>query len=117
MLREHKAHFVTKKEFPSHLVLTCEKDSIPTTHSPQCQKVYDEVLAFHTQPMVHLADYTNLQLKEAFGINHFHTLVGYEETFIRYVVTLKRYIKHLRQYGYEVEADSLLTYLKEKKWL
>ncbi|MGL5677113.1 MAG: hypothetical protein ACRDDX_11905 [Cellulosilyticaceae bacterium] len=111
---EQEANFCTKKDFPSTLLLTFEKDKIPYVANPQCENIFNQLMAFKDQPMVNLSSYTNLQLKKQFGMNHFTTLVTYEETYNVFLETLYKYALCLYEQYYTQEAIDLIHYLIEK---
>lgn len=114
---EHEAQFITKKDFPMHLVLTCDTHPIPSTSTPACQELYEELLTFNQKPMANLTHYTNLQLKTLYGMNHFYTLVAYEDCLLRYIACLKRYLQLLNDYHHTEEAQQLATYMNQNNLL
>lgn len=115
--REQQANFITKKDFPSWLLLTFEKDNIPSVENSLCQNHFTKLMRFVGKPMVDLSGYNNIELKEQFGINHFAKLVQYEETFFVFIEALYQYALSLEEQHYLTESKLLLEYMLEKKWL
>lgn len=113
---EHEASFITKKSFPSEILLTFEKDKIPYVENLTCKNYYLTLCKFEKRSMVDLSEYTNLDLKKTYGINHFSTLVQYEETFFEYVECMYKYALCLEEAHYYQESKNLLEYMLSKGW-
>lgn len=108
---ERHASFHTKKVLPCHLLLTFDKDNIPLVDETNCELCYKRVMDFENRPMVCLKDYTNLQLKQTFGINHFHKLIAYEEAYHLFTEAILAYALCLRDEGFMKESTLLLEYM------
>ncbi len=114
--RDHQANFITKREFPSFLLLTFEKDNIPYIPQLADENLYERIMSFHGKPMVDLSSYSNVELKEQFGINHFNKLVQYEECFFFFCSALYDYGVLLQKEHHIEEARQLASYAIAQEW-
>lgn len=110
LIEEHRANFITKKNLPNELLLHIDSDQIPPNTSTECEGLFQQVVRQSTLPMVNLSQYTNLQLKQTFGVNHLDTLIQYEQNYISFLQTLTAYGIALHNAGYIQDSIQSLEY-------
>lgn len=88
--REAKANHTRKKDI-SHLpLLNVQEAEIPITNSNDEVILYyiDQLRQIIKTPMIDLSEYSNTDLKLAYGVANFKTLSEYDENYNTFLVTL-----------------------------
>jgi tetratricopeptide (TPR) repeat protein len=105
---EHHALFARKKELPETLFIKADCKSIPAVNDDDCIELYHQIVKYCNYKMTNLKGYTNLELKEAYGIAHFENITCYEKNYLTFMDILVNYGSILYEKGYTKEAVSVL---------
>lgn len=118
--REEEANHTRKKDI-SHLPLLEVKESeIPMTDSTDESILYyiDHIREIIKMPMIDLSEYSNTDLKLAYGVANFNTLSEYDENYNTFLLTLSNLARSYSRAGlYEKAKDcfELALYYGSKK--
>ena len=107
--REQAAAFARKKEIPDDFYIKVDFSKIPITVHEACDSYYRKVASCKNLKMVHLKGYSNLELKESFGVEHFENLAGFEKNYLTFMDILVKYGSILYENGFIKEAEVTLT--------
>lgn len=111
---EREASFCTKKLFPSALLWVIDFDKIPQVIHSACKESYGKLLRFKELPLADLRQYSNLELKQKFGVNHLNRLIDAEQSYLECMNALTHYGVCLKEAGFNTESISVLEYTLEK---
>lgn len=108
--KERVASSIRKQPIPESLFLKVDFAVYPEVHDTNCIASYNELLSFKSRQMVNLKGYTNLDLKEIFGVGHLDLLTNYERNYLEFMDISCKYAHTLYEYGYIKEAQTVLEY-------
>ncbi len=106
--KELKAQFTRKKEIPSSFFISIDPARILFVNHSACKTLYEQVLTLSKRKMTNLKAYTNLQLKESYGIAQFEQLITYEKNYLTFMDILVKYGTIVYENGYVQEAKAVL---------
>lgn len=108
--REEEANHTRKKDI-SHLPLLEVKESeIPMTDSDDESILYyiDHICEIIKRPMIDLSEYSNTDLKLAYGVANFNTLSEYDENYNTFLLALSNLARAYSRAGLYKEAKDCL---------
>ena len=108
LTQEFNALFTRKKEIPKSLFIQISLEDIPLIKDPECKLLYDQVMLHGKYKMSNLKGYTNLDLKQLYGISQFDDLVQYEKNYLTFMDILVKYGSILYEKAFICEAKSVL---------
>lgn len=106
--REAEANNTRKKDI-SHLPLLCVKESeLPRIHTENESVLYyiDHIREIIKTPMIDLSEYSNTDLKLAYGVGNFKLLSEYDENFSNFLLALTNLARACTEAGLLPEAES-----------
>lgn len=113
--REEEANRTRKKDI-SHLPLLSVKESeIPTVATSEDTITYyiGQIQNIIKEPMLDLSEYSNTDLKLAYGVGNFKTLSDYDENFNSFLMNLSNLARAYAKSGfYEQARDTYLLALR-----
>lgn len=88
--REEEANHTRKKDISSLPLLQAEQIQIPMTNSDDESVLYyiDQLREIIKSPMIDLSEYSNTDLKLAYGVANFKTLSEYDENYHSFLLSL-----------------------------
>ncbi len=109
--REDKANHTRNKDISELPFFEVKKDQIPlpTAEDENIRYYQEQVLSCLKAPMMNLSQYTNTDLKLAYGIGNFKTLSDYDENYNAFLMNLSNLGKAYLTAGFQNEAEK--TYL------
>lgn len=108
--RERKANHTRKKDI-SHLpVLHVKETELPTIHTENESVLYyiDHIQKIIKHPMLDLSEYSNTDLKLAYGVGNFKVLCEYDENFNHFLLALTNLARACSDAGLYHEAEQTL---------
>lgn len=108
LTQEFNALFTRKKEIPESLFIKIPLKDIPLIKDPECKLLYDQLMLYGDNKMSNLKGYTNLDLKQLYGISQFDNLVQYEKNYLTFMDILVKYGSILYEKAFIYEAKSVL---------
>ncbi|MDO5522230.1 MAG: hypothetical protein Q4G58_17175 [bacterium] len=125
MQTEKKAQVAREKDISNLDYITVPLHTLPIQKGVDCSldEYIDSLLTISNKPIVNLSNYTNTELKLAYGIANFDLLSEYDENYFSLIHTLtsygcslyetKRYedAKNILEYAVSIGSDIKLTFL------
>ena len=110
--REEKANHTRNKDFSDLPMFVPERDSIPMpeTTDENARYYQNKVLECLELPMMNLSQYTNTDLKLAYGVGNFKTLSNYDDNFNKLLMNLSNLGNAYSHIGMHDEAASVFRY-------
>lgn len=109
--REAKANYTRKKDI-SHLpLLEVRETDIPMINSTDDSILYyiDQLRQIIKSPMIDLSEYSNTDLKLAYGVGNFKTLSEYDENYNTFLATLSNLARSYSNAHLYEEAKTCYT--------
>lgn len=113
--REALANSTRKKDISDLPLIRVEEKEIPfiETQEESIITYIGQLRQIIQEPMADLSDYSNTDLKLAYGVANFKTLSEYDENFNTFLVTLTNLARSYERNGYHEQArDTYLTALR-----
>lgn len=113
--REALANSTRKKDLSDLPLIRVEEKEIPfiETQEESIITYIGQLRQIIQEPMADLSDYSNTDLKLAYGVANFKTLSEYDENFNTFLVTLTNLARSYERNGYHEQArDTYLTALR-----
>ena len=113
--REALANSTRKKDISDLPLIRVEEKEIPfiETQEESIITYIGQLRQIIQEPMADLSDYSNTDLKLAYGVANFKTLSEYDENFNTFLVTLTNLARSYERNGYhEQSRDTYLTALR-----
>ncbi len=113
--REALANSTRKKDISDLPLIRVEEKEIPfiETQEESIITYIGQLRQIIQGPMADLSDYSNTDLKLAYGVANFKTLSEYDENFNTFLVTLTNLARSYERNGYHEQArDTYLTALR-----
>ncbi len=109
--RETLANSTRKKDISDLPLVRVEEKEIPfvETQEESIINYIGQLRQIIQEPMLDLSDYSNTDLKLAYGVANFKTLSEYDENFNTFLVTLTNLARSFERNGYHEQAKD--TYL------
>lgn len=110
--REEEANHTRNKDFSDLSMFVPEQDSIPMPDTADENASYyqNKVLECMQLPMMNLSQYTNTDLKLAYGVGNFKTLSDYDENFNKFLMNLSNLGNAYSDIGMLDEAVVIFRY-------
>lgn len=108
LTKDFNALFARKKEIPESFFISVDFNSIPSVNNDECTQFYNQINKYADTKMTHLKGYTNIELKEAYGMIHFENLTCYEKNYLTFMDILVKYGSILYEKGFAEEAETVL---------
>lgn len=107
--REEKANHSRNKDISDLPFFQADTDKIPMpqTNSENISHYQKQVLSTAKLPMMNLSQYTNTDLKLAYGVGNFKTLSDYDENFNHFLMNMSNLGKAYREADLLKEAASV----------
>lgn len=95
--REEEANHTRNKDISGLDYLYIEESQIPEvqTNNTDIKNTREMVLSFLQNKMIDLSDYSNTELRLAFGVGHFTELSSYDANYTNFLTALSTYSKIL----------------------
>ena len=113
--REELANTTRKKDISDLPLVHIGEEEIPFLETPdESITIYiGQLRQIIKEPMLDLSDYSNTDLKLAYGVGNFKTLSEYDENFNAFLVALTNLARSYERAGYHEQAkDTYLTALR-----
>lgn len=104
--REELANNTRKKDISGLPLVQIEESEIPSPDTQDESITYyiGQVRQIIKKPMIDLSEYSNTDLKLAYGVGNFKTLSEYDENFNNFLVSLTNLARSYERNGYHEEA-------------
>lgn len=112
--REYEANHTRNKDYSDLPILKIKESEIPMTNSPSKAIQYniDHVLQIIKNPLADLSEYSNTELKLAYGVGNFKLLSEYDENFNQFLISVTNLARSYEKEGlYDAARDSYLLAL------
>ncbi|WP_069997689.1 hypothetical protein [Cellulosilyticum sp. I15G10I2] len=106
--QEQKALFARKKDIPESLFIKISLQELPLNEEPECRRLYEQLRRYEHLKLTNLKGYTNLELKQAYGMAQFEDLVQYEKSYLTFMDILVKYGSILYEKAFLPEAKKTL---------
>ena len=113
--REELANSTRKKDISDLPLIQVEEGEIPFLETPDesITNYIGQLRQIIKEPMLDLSDYSNTDLKLAYGVGNFKTLSEYDENFNTFLVAFTNLARSYERGGYHEQAkDTYLTALR-----
>lgn len=113
--REELANSTRNKDISQLPLIRVEELAIPIVDTPDESITYyiEQFRQVIQNPMIDLSDYSNTDLKLAYGVGNFKTLSEYDENFNTFLITLTNLARSYERAGYHEQArDTYLAALR-----